>query len=86
MDEEDKDDDLNRKETGEIVDIVNLKNPDAKDKSGRSEDSDSDAQSLGGGRSHVRRNFWNRYLDAVNGFLADMKAQIDVGDSPFQVV
>jgi hypothetical protein len=43
----------------------------------RSEDSDTDSQSLGG-RSRVRKNFWSCYVHAVNHYLADMKTQIDV--------
>ncbi|KAI6177233.1 Tryptophan 2,3-dioxygenase [Aphelenchoides bicaudatus] len=40
-------------------------------------DSDSDAQSLGE-RSQMRKNFWGCYVSAVNHYLTDMKAQIDL--------
>lgn len=47
------------------------------EKTRRCEDSDSDAQSLGG-RARVRRTFWNRYEEAVAHYLSDMRAEINV--------
>jgi hypothetical protein len=51
----------------------------------RAEDSDSDAQSLGG-RSLVRKNFWSCYVSAVNTFLTDMKTQIDVSFCSLSII
>ncbi|KAI6215377.1 hypothetical protein M3Y94_00378700 [Aphelenchoides besseyi] len=42
----------------------------------KSEDSDSDAQSISPA-ARARKNFWNRYLDAVNGYLGDLERSIE---------
>lgn len=59
-----------------LVDDADTSN-DKKIDNGQVDSEDSDAQSLGG-RARVRKTFWNRYLDAVNHYLEDMRAQIDV--------
>jgi hypothetical protein len=63
----------NKNPDSEVTDSPDISNEAPKEI--RSEDSDSDIQSPKIVRA--RKNFWNRYLDAVDRYLTDMKLELE---------